>query len=189
MAAPIELNAHRHAPAESPPAARRTLYDLSSEWSENVARLMELDPADAERWEIFSSRLDELEPAIVAKCEAIACLIRELERLAEAQRSEAQRIERRANANRDRARRLRAYVTQQMRAAELERVETTRFTLTLRPSPDTIEVVDPDALPDEFRITRSVVSANREAIRRHYRTTGEILPGVEVTRTDHLDIR
>jgi hypothetical protein len=189
MATPIELNAHRHAPAESAPAARRTLYDLSSEWSENVARLMELDPADAERWEIFSSRLDELEPAIAAKCEAIVCLIRELERLAEAQRSEAQRIDRRGSANRDRARRLRAYVMQQMRAAALDRVETTRFTLTLRASPESIEVVDQDALPEEFRTTRTVVTPDREAIRRHYRTTGELVPGVEVTRTDHLDIR
>jgi Siphovirus Gp157 len=188
MAAPIELNAHRR-PTEEPARPRRTLYELSAEWSENVAGLMELDPADAERWEIFSSSLDELEPAIAAKCEAIVCLIRELERLAEAQRSEAQRIDLRANANRDRARRLRAYVTQQLRAAVLERVETTRFTLTLRPSPETIEVVDPGALPEEFRVTRTVVTPDREAIRRHYRTTGELPPGVEITRADHLDIR
>jgi Siphovirus Gp157 len=185
MAAPIELNAHRRA-AEPP---RRTLYELSAEWSENVAALMDLDPADAERWEIFSSSLDELEPAIAAKCEAIACLIRELERLAEAQHAEAQRIEHRASANRDRARRLRAYVSQQLRAAGLDRVETTRFTLTLRPSPETIEVVDARAVPDIFRAVRTVVTPDRDAIRRHYRTTGEVPPGVEITRADHLDIR
>ena len=59
MAAPIELNAHRRA-AEPAAPPRRTLYELSAEWSENVAALMDLDPADAERWEIFSSSLDEL---------------------------------------------------------------------------------------------------------------------------------
>jgi Siphovirus Gp157 len=186
---PIELARLRREGDPRPGPPRRTLYDLSADWADAVNTLMDLDPEDAERWEIFSSSLDELQPQIEAKCEAIACLVRELELLARAQKAEAQRIEERAQANQARAQRLRAYVVEQLRGGGLDRVDTTRFTLTVRPSPESVEVHDLDLLPEEFVVTRSTRVPDRELIRRHYRATGEIPPGVTITRGDHLDIR
>ncbi len=126
---------------------------------------------------------------IRSKGEAIACVNRDLEQRAETCRSEARRLSERARRAEAHAEWLRAYCLEQLKAIGLDRLDTDRFSLRVVNNPPAVAILDVASIPREFDRTRISVETDKRAILDAFKRTGEIPPGVEITRGQRLEIQ
>jgi len=162
-----------------------TLYALT----EDYLRILDLleDP-DAEH-DALEQELDGIAGKITHKAEAIAGLIKQCEGMAAMRKSEADRMRDLAARDQRNADRLRDYVLRHMQTLGTERIDTARFTLSVRSNPPAVHVLEEQLVPNEFLRTVTTVSVDKKAILENFKTTGEIVPGTEVTRGTRLDIK
>jgi len=167
--------------------AERTssLYQLTDEYL-HILDLLE-DPEAAS--EALEHELDAIAGKITHKAEAIAGLVKQLEGMAALRKAEADRMRELAAADQRHADRLRDYVLRHMVALGSERIDTARFRLSLRTNPPSVQVLEELLVPAEFIRTITTTSVDKRAILEHFKTTGEIVDGTEVTRGQRLDIR
>jgi Siphovirus Gp157 len=162
-----------------------TLYSLS----ETYNRVLDLLEAaeDPEGTPDLELELDRIAGDITHKAENIAGLVAHLEGLAIVRKSEANRLRARAEVCEARAERLRGYLTRNMEAIGQRRIETNRFTLTVRSYPH-VEVSDAAQVPSEYQRTRIEVSVDKKAILSTFRKNGELVPGTEIIHESKVQI-
>jgi len=163
------------------------LYELTAEFLEVEALLETAE--DGEDYRALSERLDELHGTIKQKSDNIVGLARTYEALAEARRNEAKRMADGARAYETRAEWLRKYLLDAMRALEVDRIETSRFTISIRLNPPRVEILEAMMVPSEYQRTKVTIDVDKGEVLRHFKDTGEVVPGVEITRGQRLDIR
>src|SRR5215510_8718719 len=147
-----------------------TLYALSEEYL-HLVELLE-DP-DVET-EMIEWELDQISGAIAKKAESIAGLIHWYEGLAELRKFESKRMADSVAGFQRQADRLRAYLLRNMQLAEMTRIDTSRFTLSVRQNPPRVEVLEQLALPPGFlRHIPEQWEPNKKAIIDHWKQTGE----------------
>jgi hypothetical protein len=161
-----------------------TLYDLSADY---VQILDLLDSGETD--ETLELQLNHLAGQIAHKAEAIAGLVAHLNGIAAMRRTEAERMRTRAQSDERQAERLKAYVLKHMQAIGQDRIETARFTLSIRQNPPAVAVLEEMLIPKDYVKTVVTTSVDKRAILDHLKSTGEVVPGVEVTRGTRLDIR
>ena len=168
--------------------ARRTtsLYELSADYLEILDLLEDADSDDAGALE---AQLDALAGAITHKADAIAGLVQQLEGMAAMRKAEAKRMSELSAADERRAERLRAYLLRNLQSVGTERVDTARFRISVRFNPPSVAVLEQQLVPAEYLRTVTTVSVDKRLILDNYKATGEIVPGVEVTRAQRLEIR
>ena len=171
-------------------AANRTttLYDLSAEYL-HVLDLLDAASEDDQDPQALELELDQLAGQITHKAEAIASLVAHYEGLASIRKAEAQRLKARADADAKRAERLRAYVLQHMQAMGTERIESARFTLSVRTNPPAVTVLVEQLVPAEYVRTVVTTSVDKRAILDNFKATGEIPDGIDIARSQRLEIR
>jgi hypothetical protein len=164
-----------------------TLYELSGEYL-HILDLLEDPDADQDALE---RELDAVAGRLALKAEAIGGLITHLEYIAEARRAEYRRLRERAQADEHHAQQLRDYLLRHMLEIGTERIETARFTFSVRTNPPAVEIVELNEVPEEF-IRPHVLSEDdviKTAIKDHWKKTGEIPAGVEIVHRQRLGIR
>ena len=98
----------------------------------------------------------------------------------EAIKAERQRLSAREKTLARKADWLKAYLLHALRAAGKCKVKGHVLTVSLRKAPISCEVLDADEVPDDFKREVTEVKVDRNAIIAHFRSTGEILPGVRM---------
>lgn len=163
------------------------LYSLSEQYLA-VLELLELDDLtdDAGQLELA---LDSIAARITEKAEGIAGLVKQFEGMAELRSVEARRMKALADADERRAERLRAYLLKHLQAIGTEKVETARFRISVRTNPPSVQVVDEAAIPDTYVRTVTTSSIDKRLILDTLKSTGEVVPGVDIVRGVRLDIR
>lgn len=162
-----------------------TLYDLSSDFFQLIA-LLEDPEQDTEA---IQQEMERVARDIKAKGYGIAAVIITLERLAEVQKAEADRLTAKSKRNQSHADRLRSYALSVMQATPgLARLETGSFTLSIRNNPPAVQVVDPAQVPKEFERTKITVDIDKRAVLDFFKATGAIPDGINITRGQRLSI-
>lgn len=162
-----------------------TLYALTSDY---LCILDLLDDPDADA-ETLERELDAIAGQITHKAEAIAGLVKQCEGMAAMRKAEADRMRELAAADQRSADRLRDYILRHMQALGSERIDTARFRLSLRTNPPAVHVLEELLVPADYVRTVTTTSVDKRAILEHLKTTGEIVDGVEITRSTRLEIR
>jgi hypothetical protein len=174
-------------------AAQRlpTLFDLEDTAYQLLALLEATDdPVDlAEAVAEAKAQLALVDQMLMEKTESYVSVIRSLEAMAEARKVEADRLRDRAKTAERHADWLRARLLTHMQTTGRERIETSRFTLTVRTNPPTVVVVDAASVPHEFERTKWIIDVDKRAILAHVKATGEIPAGVDITRSSRLEVR
>jgi Siphovirus Gp157 len=164
-------------------ARSTTLYELSAEWTE---LLDTLEDPEADRQEV--ERLLAVKAgAIKEKAESIAGLIRQCEGLAEMRKLEAKRMADAAKRFEDKAKWLRGYLLTHIELLAFPRIETGRFSISVKQNPPHVEVLDETLVPQQFKHIEIVI--DKRVILDHFKKTGELPPGVEIKRDNKLEIR
>jgi len=162
-----------------------TLWELTDEWLD-IAIL--LDDPDADPL-LVEQQLDRIGDKIAHKVENIAGLVRRFEGLAEFRKAEGKRMVESAARFERQAEWLRGYVLKHMQATDSERIDTGRYTLSVRQNPPRVDVLEAMLVPSEFQRTKVTIDVDKRAVTEHWKATGEIPPGVEIVRGTRLDIR
>jgi uncharacterized protein (DUF1778 family) len=162
-----------------------TLYALSEDYL-HILALLEEPETDSQELE---RQLDDIAGLITHKAEAIAGLIKQCESMAAMRKSESDRMRDLAAADIRNADRLRDYVLRHMVAIGSERIDTARFKLRVRTNPPAVQILEQMLVPDEYVKVVTTESVDKRAILDAYKATGEIPPGVDITRSSRLELR
>lgn len=162
-----------------------TLYALSDQYL-HLVELLEGDEMDLDDVE---KELDRISGAIAHKAEAIAGLVRWYQGLADLRKAEAKRMADTVSSFEHNAERLKAYVLRHMQQTGMTRIDTGRFTLSVRQNPPRVEVLEAMLVPSEYQRTKIITDVDKRAVTEHWKTTGEVVPGVEIVRGERLDIK
>jgi len=161
-----------------------TLYSLADEWNTLVA-LLEKPEVDHAAVDL---ELERVARDIRAKAFGLAVIIQSMDHKAGRLKEEEQRLYAKRKAAENTAERLRAYALAQLQAMSLERLDYGTHTLSRVLNPPSVNVLDAAAVPHEFERTKITVETDKRAILEHFKTTGEIVAGVEIVRTERLSI-
>lgn len=172
--------------------------------SAQLATLVDLDVASVELWvlltqtdddtwtaeerEALQRKLEAVTQQQLTKIESYIGLIRKLESLADYDDAEAARLKERRDRKRRSSEWLRARLQEHLHRTGQERIETGRWTVALRTNPPAVQVLEPQMLPSEYTRTKITVDPDKKAILDHFKTTGEIVPGCDITRGESLRI-
>lgn len=156
----------------------------------------EVDPDDAEAVEQRLEAMSRLAAEFVGN---EALVVRKVERyihVLEAQDSLIEGFKRRAKRLRDRAtavengqEKLKQHLIAAMHTMGREQIITPSGPASIVQNPLAVTVVDAAAVPHEYERTKIEITVDRRAIIADFKKSGEIPPGVTITRGERLDWR
>ncbi len=162
-----------------------TLYALSDAYN-TILDLLEA-AEDPEGTPDLELELDRIAGSFMHKAGSIAGLVAHLEGLAIVRKAEANRLRQRADVCEARAERLRSYLCRNLEAIGQKRIETDRFTISVRSYPH-VEISDPAQVPSDYHRIKVVDDIDKQAIMAAYRRDGELVPGAEIVQTSKVRI-
>ena len=80
------------------------------------------------------------------------------------------------------------YVKENMEALELQKIQTELGTLSIAKNPISVDVIEEDKLPNEFKQEVVTVKIDKKAITQHFKETGEVPSGC-IIYTDKTSLR
>ena len=165
-----------------------SLYELSDDYRRLLDEL-ESAETDEERDEAFR-QLEQLDADIAVKAENYARVIQTKKAEAEAYAKEKERLAARQKAAKNTADRLQQSLLDTMQLLGISAINTAIGTWRVAKNPWSCEILDEKEVPEEFRIPLEIpYKIDRDAIKKHFRETGELIPGVEVSQSMGLRFR
>lgn len=160
------------------------MYELTGGYAELVAMLIDCETEDEA--EVILKQIDAVTDDIAEKGEAYARIrmnlkarAAELEAQAKILKAEADRLTAKANSATNECKRLEDYLLFAMNIAGMERLRT-GIGLFYTQETTSVDVTDAWAVPKEFT-TAQEPKVDKMAIKKAFRETGELFPGVEIT--------
>ncbi len=147
-----------------------TLYDIRC----NFVNLMNNDELTEEQVQEIGQ---ELAIELKNKSSNIIAYMIDTESLLERIRAEEKRLSDMRKIGEARLEKFKKYVKENMEALELQKIQTELGTLTIAKNPLSVEVTELDKVPQEFLKQEIKISADKTAIKEHFKATGEIPEG------------
>ena len=76
--------------------------------------------------------------------------------------------------------RFKEYVKTNMEELGLEKIETPIGTLRVQKNPISIEILDEEQIPKEYKKEKTTITIDKAAIKDNFKETGEIIPGTKI---------
>jgi hypothetical protein len=168
-----------------------SLYAITSEIQSLASAFEQYGHASEEAAAAIREHTEALVEAFDAKADSYAQLIRVAETRAAARNEESERLRKLAQDDEVLASRLRIAIMEAMTRIGRPKVQTERFSLSVRKNGGKTPVVihSEDMLPEEYKVPRITVVIDKEAIRAALEGGSEI-PGAELgERGSRLDLR
>jgi Siphovirus Gp157 len=161
------------------------LYLVAAQYREAAEKLADLDLPP----EVVADTLESLSGEIEVKAQNVALFVRSMEADAQAVKQWAKDATERAKAIEARAERLREYLSDNMQACGIQRIEGPGITLSFRKS-HAVVIDEPGLIPAEYMRTPEPPPAapDKRAIADAMRA-GEVVPGARMETRQALQIR
>lgn len=176
------------------------LPHLLSLSDETVEILYLLDGGDGDESELVA-RLEEVEAKVAVTLDRCAWTVRDLERLSEARKAEADKLREQAKRLEATADRLKGLMLTAMQATGQQRIDTPRFVVRIQKSPPSVKFDDepaterieaydrpPAGVPLEYVTVLTLYKVDKRRILQDVKATGELPPGTTVHHGSHLRI-
>lgn len=159
------------------------LYELADAYAE-VAQII-LD--DETPTEALVNTLQSLEDAIENKADNIAKMVRNIAAEVEAIKQEEARLAERRRRLEKKQEGLKLHLKEQLEVAGLQKVKTSIFTISVRKSPGSVQVVNEIEIPQMFWVTPPPILDKKSMSERL--KSGEEIPGVTLVKGTSLQIK
>ena len=165
------------------------LYKLTEQYKtieEMLDREIEYISQD-EIKETLANIKDEIEDKVAS----IGKLVLELKSDIESVKAEEDRLARRRSGYTSKMEWLKGYLLVEMQSTRVLKVKQDVISVSVQDNPPSVEVVDLEQIPEQYiRIIPETKEADKKAITEHFKATGEIIPGTDLTLTrKHVVIR
>lgn len=166
---------------------KKTLRNINADIQDLTEELIDAED-DVEKTAILES-LDALGLQREQKLENIAYVRLQMKADAKAIDEEIKRLQARKTATENAGRRLDNYVIHEMQEAGIKSHKGQLTNLTVSKSPVSCEIVDENAIPENFTEEVTQLKILKSDAIRHYKETGEIISGMRFYQNDHLRIK
>lgn len=158
-----------------------SLYQITNAFTQLMANeeISEEDKAKIE---------EELTMLLQQKSQNIIGYSKNLELTIEAMKNEEKRISEQRKALENRVLKYKNYVKECMEQNGITKIETTLGTLSIAKNPISVEVINEDEIPSEYKQDIVTTKVDKKAIADNFRATGEIIPGVNIN-TQNTSLR
>lgn len=150
-----------------------SLYQISNAFP---ALMENEEMTDAEKEQVK----DELIILLQQKSQSIIGYVKNIELTIEAMKSEEKRISEQRKILENRTTRFKKYVKECMEQIGIKKIETQLGTLSIANNPISVEVVNEELVPSEFKEEIITIKINKKAITDNFKETGEIPNGVNI---------
>ena len=131
---------------------------------------------------------EELTLLLQQKSQNIIGYSKNLELTIEAMKHEEKRISEQRKVLENRVLKYKKYVKECMEQNGITKIETTLGTLSIAKNPISVEVINEDEIPSEYKQEVITTKVDKKAIADNFRDTGEIIPGVNIN-TQNTSLR
>lgn len=152
------------------------LYELTSDYN-NLVVLLEEPEVDEQT---LKNKLLEITGEMNFKFENLGKIILELDAKFNVISEEIDRLTKRKRTTDNRKEWLKSYVLQEMQVIGQDKIEGDILTLTLTKNPMSIEIIDENLVPDEFKEQVITYKIDKKKIADRVKDTGEIPNGINV---------
>lgn len=139
-------------------------------------------PIIMEQEEMSPSLKEELEKELTAllheKSQNIIGYMRNIELTIDAMKTEEKRISEQRKALENKVENFKSYVKECMESNGFQKIDTGLGSLTIAKNPMSVEIENEDEIPSEFKQEIITTKIDKNAIKKHIKETGEIIPGV-----------
>ena len=139
---------------------------------------------DGEKQEIQS----ELKELLIQKSQNIIGYTKNIELLINAMKEEEKRISDNRKSLENRLAKFKEYVKNCMENNNITKVETSLGTLNIAKNPISVEVINEDEIPDEYKNIIQTIKIDKKKIADNFKETGEIPQGI-IIHTDNTSLR
>lgn len=130
----------------------------------------------------------ELTTLLQQKSQNIIGYTKNIELTIEAMKAEETRIAENRKSLENKLKKFKEYVKDCMENNSIEKIETELGTLTIAKNPPSVEILNMNVIPDEFKKEEVTIKVDKTAIKNHFKQTGEIVAGVDIA-TDNTSLR
>lgn len=131
---------------------------------------------------------EELTMLLQQKSQNIIGYSKNLELTIEAMKNEEKRISEQRKTLENRVLKYKNYVKECMEQNGITKIETTLGTLSIAKNPISVEVINEDEIPSEYKQEVITTKVDKKAIADNFRDTGEIISGVNIN-TQNTSLR
>lgn len=162
------------------------LYTVADQYLADVSKLEEMDLDD----QTFADTLESLSGDLEVKATNVAMFVRNLEASADSIKQAEKQMADRRKALEAKADRIRSYLLENMLRTGISKIDTPYFSLSVRKNPPAVEVINLDAIPDEYLdippLPQPVLNKNRL---KDDLKNGVIVEGARLTAGHSLQIK
>lgn len=153
-----------------------TLYQITGKFENlmNEATAGELSPGE------FEKAGEELALELQNKSKNIIGYVKNEEAMIEAIATEIKRLQEMKKARENRVATFKEYVKNNMERLELKNVDTEIGSIKLVKGKGSVEIIDPEKVPNEFKKVVTTVSIDKNQIMSHFKETGEVPEGTNI---------
>lgn len=127
---------------------------------------------------------EELTVLLQQKSQNVIGAFRNIETIIEAKRNEEKRLKESRERDERQLERFKKYVKECMEKNGITKIETGLGTLSIAKSPASVEIINEDEIPSEFKQEVVTVKIDKTKIKNNFKETGEIPAGVNIVTTN-----
>lgn len=131
---------------------------------------------------------EELTLLLQSKSQNTIGYVKNIELTIEAMKTEEKRISEQRKALENRLVNFKEYVKECMEKNDITKIETTLGTLSIAKNPISVEIVNEDEVPNEYKKEVVTTKIDKKAIADNFKATGEIVAGVKMN-TQNTSLR
>lgn len=158
-----------------------SLYEITGAFPKLMAQ-EEMSEEDKNKVE------EELTTLLQKKSNAIIAYSKNIELTIKAMKEEESRISTNRKALENRLEQFKKYVKECMEGNGINKIETDLGTLSIAKSPISVEIVNEEEIPDEYKEVIFTTKVDKKKIADAFKSTGELVEGVEI-HTDNTNLR
>ena len=160
------------------------LYELT-EMYQNIWELVADDETDLDTLEIA---LSQIEDNIELKAESMAKLVRGIDGDVAALKEEETRLAKRRKALENKQTNIKLFLENQLKQMGLDKVETPLFKVSIQNNPPSVNILDEDLIPEQYKKTVTTTSLVKNDILKALKE-GQVIEGAELKQGKSLRIR
>lgn len=161
-----------------------TLYNITNKFAELMDRAENGELTGEE----YNKLGEELALELQNKSSNIIGYVRNSELLIEAMKAEEKRISDMRKVGEAKLEKFKQYVLENMERLGLSKIQTELGALSVSKNPMSVEIENEDEIPSEFKQEVVTTKIDKTAIKNHFKTTGEIIPGTKII-DDKMSLR
>lgn len=158
-----------------------SLYEITGAFPKLMAQ-EEMSEEDKNKIE------EELTTLLQKKSNSVIAYSKNIELAIKAMKEEETRISNNRKTLENRLEQFKKYVKECMEGNGINKIETDLGTLSIARSPISIEIVNEEEIPDEYKEVIFTTKVDKKKIAEAFKSTGELIEGVEI-HTDNTNLR